>query len=262
MLAPRFLRTLAAATLGLIASAALASAQAPRLDVIYVPTPAETVDRMLTLATVGPNDFVIDLGCGDGRIAIGAAALGARALGVDIDPARIREAKANAAAAGLTDKVTFREQNLFETALSDATVLTLYLLPELNLKLRPKILALKPGTRVVSHRFDMGDWKPDHSEEIARLVHFWVVPARVAGRWQMRAGEQNFTLTLQQQFQDFSGTATIAGGVTPVRNARLRGPDIEFTVDIAGTPTAFRGKVDGNKISGKTESGEWQANKS
>ena len=171
---------------------AVAYVQGQSLDVVYVPTPRETVDRMLQVAEVGPKDYVIDLGSGDGRIAIAAGRLGARALGVDLDPARIRDAELNAQRAGVTDRVTFRLQNLFETDLSEATVLTMYLLPSINVKLRPKILGLRPGTRVVSHDFTMGDWKPDLTETVNWRIHFWVVPARVAGNWQVRSGNQDF----------------------------------------------------------------------
>jgi SAM-dependent methyltransferase len=261
----------AAVALALAAALALGAAAAPplfdgtapqsqRLDVIYVPTPPETVERMMEVAGVGPKDFVIDLGCGDGRIAIAAAARGARALGVDIDEDRIGDANANARAAGLSDRVEFRQENLFDTKLSDATVITLYLLPELNLKLRPRILALKPGTRVVSHRFDMADWKPDHSEEIARLVNFWVVPARVQGRWQVQVAEQTFSVGLLQRFQEISGSASVGRVSMPLREARLRGAEIEFTVHLAGKPTVFRGSVDGKTMWGTAADGtEWKA---
>jgi SAM-dependent methyltransferase len=262
MAVPRLSSAVPLVAAGLLAGLALASAQTAQLDVIYVPTPTETVDRMLDVAKVGPGDFVIDLGCGDGRIAIAAVVRGARALGVDLDPRRIRDAKANAAAAGVSGRVTFREENLFNTDLSQATVLTLYLLPDLNLKLRPHILALKPGTRVVSHSFDMEDWKPDHSEEIARQIHFWIVPAQVEGRWLVRQGEHRFTLTLEQHFQQISGSMTAGGKTTRITDARLRGADIEFTAEIAGKPAAFRGKVQGKTMTGESDGAAWQASRS
>ncbi len=151
------------------------------LDVPYVPTPQEVVDKMLSLAQVRDGDYLIDLGCGDGRIPVTAAQrFNIRAYGVDIDPKRITEAREKAKEAGVTDKVVFEEKNLFDTNLSDATVLTLYLLPRINLELRPRILSeLKPGTRVVSHAFDMGDWAPDQFEKVnGRNVYLWTVPAR------------------------------------------------------------------------------------
>ncbi|VXD16117.1 Ribosomal protein L11 methylase [Planktothrix serta PCC 8927] len=148
-------------------------------DVVYIPTPQPVVDEMLRLADVQSTDLVYDLGSGDGRIVITAAQeVGARGIGIDIDPQRIQEAKENAQKAGVSDRVEFREQDLFETDFSDATVVTLYLLPELNLKLRPKLLReLKPGTRIVSHAFDMGDWKPEQILQVNdRIIYYWVVP--------------------------------------------------------------------------------------
>jgi SAM-dependent methyltransferase len=164
-----------------------ASAQQRKPDVHYVPTPEEVVEKMLELANVGKDDVVYDLGCGDGRIVITAAKkYGARGVGVDIDPERIKESNENAQKAGVTDRVKFIQQDLFEIDFSEATVVTLYLLPALNLKLRPKLLRdLKPGSRIVSHAFDMGDWKPDKvvtvpgdiDSEVERTIYFWVVPA-------------------------------------------------------------------------------------
>lgn len=164
-----------------------AAAQQRKPDVHYVPTPEEVVEKMLELANVGKDDVVYDLGCGDGRIVITAAKkYGARGVGVDIDPERIKESNENAQKAGVADRVKFLQQDLFEIDFSEATVVTLYLLPALNLKLRPKLLRdLKPGSRVVSHAFDMGDWKPDKvvtvpgdiDSELERTVYFWIVPA-------------------------------------------------------------------------------------
>jgi SAM-dependent methyltransferase len=159
------------------------AARAP--DVVYVPTPEPVVEAMLDLARVGPGDVVYDLGCGDGRIVIAAAKRGARqAIGVDIDPERIREARANARAAGVEDRVVFIEGDLFEQDLAGATVVTLYLLPELNLRLEPKLRQLPAGTRIVSHAFDMGDWKPQVKREVdGKTVYLWTVSApRVQAR--------------------------------------------------------------------------------
>lgn len=152
-------------------------------DVVYVPTPQEVVDTMLRLANVTKDDLVYDLGCGDGRIVITAARrFGARGVGIDIDPDRIKEANANARTAGVANRVRFTNADLFETDFSQATVVTLYLLPSLNLKLRPKLLTeLKPGTRLLSHDFDMGDWVPDQRVEVgSRTVYFWRIPTRKA----------------------------------------------------------------------------------
>ncbi len=149
------------------------------LDVPYVPTPQPVVDKMLEMADVKKDDYVIDLGSGDGRIPVTAAQkYGAKAMGVDLDPQRVQEANENAKKARVTDLVEFKQGDLFETDFSKATVLTMYLLPTINMQLRPRILSeLKPGTRVVSHSFDMGDWKPDRTEKVdGRTIHFWVVP--------------------------------------------------------------------------------------
>jgi SAM-dependent methyltransferase len=152
-------------------------------DVIFVPTPEAVVDRMLDLARVGKNDVVYDLGCGDGRIVVAAAKRGARkVVGVDIDPERVAEARAAVHAAGVGDRATIVEGDLFEQDLSDASVVTLYLLPELNLRLRPTLRALRPGTRIVSHDFDMGDWKPDRSEVVdGKTVFLWTVRGEETG---------------------------------------------------------------------------------
>ena len=167
------LRLLCALSLGFVASA-LAR------DVPYVPTPHAVVDKMLEVAKVGPNDVVYDLGCGDGRIVIAAAKKGARGVGIDIDEQRIREAKSNAAAAGVADRVQFRQEDLFKTDLREATVVTMYLLTSVNMRLRPRLLAeLKPGTRIVSHAFDLGDWKPLETHKVgSSTVYYWVVPDR------------------------------------------------------------------------------------
>jgi SAM-dependent methyltransferase len=242
---------------------AVAYCNAQNLDVIFVPTPRETVDRMLQVTEVGASDYVIDLGSGDGRIAIAAGRLGARALGVDLDPARIRDAQANAQRAGVTDRVTFRQQNLFETDLSPATVLTMYLLPSINVKLRPKILSLRPGTRVVSHDFTMGDWKSDLTETNNWRIHMWIVPARIAGQWQVRSGNQAFNLTINQTYQEFQGTASVDGRTTALRNTKLRAANIEFMVDLDGQAATLRGVVDGNRMQGRSNAGtDWIATRS
>lgn len=177
-------RILQAAVVGLaltLAGFAVVAQESPKLDVPFVPTPQETVDRMLAMAKVGPNDYLIDLGSGDGRIPITAAKLQkVRGVGIDIDPVRIEEANANALEAGVANLVTFRIEDLFEADFSEATVVTLYLLTTLNEKLRPKLLAeLKPGTRIVSHMFSMGDWKPEQTRIMDdSIIYLWTVPPR------------------------------------------------------------------------------------
>jgi Methyltransferase domain len=158
-----------------------AQPQKRALDVPYVPTPTAVVEEMLRIAKVGKNDVLYDLGSGDGRIVITAAQkFGTRGVGVDIDPQRVKEANQNAKQAGVTDRVEFRQQDLFKTDLSNATVVTLYLLPKINLQLRPTLLKLRPGTRIVSHAFDMGDWKPERVVEVGNsTIYYWVVPEKI-----------------------------------------------------------------------------------
>jgi len=186
-------------------------------DVPFVITPDHVTLEMLKLAGVGPKDYVLDLGSGDGRIVILAARrFGARGMGVEIVPDLVRQSNAHARAAGVADRAEFREQDLFKTDLSAASVITMYLLPEVNLQLRPALLGLKPGTRLVSHDWDMGDWRPDQTVTVAApdkpigrekssRLHLWVVPARVAGLWCGAAGLRSFSLELAQTFQHFEG---------------------------------------------------------
>lgn len=220
--------TLALAVAASLALAPAGASAAPEraLDVPFVPTPQNVVERMLELGQVAEDDYVIDLGSGDGRIAVTAARKhGARALGVDLNPERIQEANANAEEAGVSDRVTFLNQDLFETDLSEATVITMYLLPSVNMKLRPHLLELKPGTHVVSHAFDMQDWEPDTHEQVdGRAVYLWIIPADASGKWQIR-GDDPIDLELEQIFQKLAGTATIAGKTLPV-SGRVRGREV------------------------------------
>lgn len=217
---------------GLLVQSSCANAADPvRLDVPYVPTPQAVVDRMLELGEVDSEDYVIDLGSGDGRIPVTAASrYRARALGVDIDPQRIREAEQYAREARVSDRVEFRQEDLFQTPIAEATVLTMYLLPSVNLKLRPRILEeLKPGTRVVSHAFNMGDWEPDQRDLVQnRSVFLWIVPARVAGEWRVTGGAQPFTLTLEQKYQKVTGSARVGGRTVPLSNVELTGDELRF----------------------------------
>ena len=249
----------AAAAIVLLLGTARGQAQDPG----YFPTTPAAVDKMLALAEVKAGDFVIDLGCGDGRINVTAARrTGARGLGVDFDPQRIVEAEENAKQAGVADKVTFRKENLFNTDISQASVLTLYLSLKINIALRPRILQMmKPGTRVLSNDFNMGDWLPDRWERVeSRVVYLWVVPAKVAGDWHVtytRAGAaRSFDLALAQQFQELSGTATIDGRAEPVRDARVAGERVGFAVNV-GDDEGMR--FEGGLVDGRLEGGGWTA---
>jgi SAM-dependent methyltransferase len=202
----------------------------PGKDVVWVPTPQPVVDKMLDLAKVTPKDFVIDLGSGDGRTVITAAKRGAHAMGIEYNPDMVELSKANAKSAGVADRVTFMKADLFETDLSKATVITMFLLPDINLKLRPKILALKPGTRIASNTFTMGDWKADESYTVETNCEswctalLWIVPARVAGTWKTPQGEVN----LKQRFQQLSGTLE-TGGKTYGLEGKVRGDEVTFS---------------------------------
>ncbi len=211
-------------------------AQPRPLDVPYVPTPEHIVEAMLKLARPTKDDFLVDLGCGDGRIPITAAKkYGVNGLGVDLNPVRIKEARTNADKAGVADKVRFIEGDLFETDFSKASVLTLYLLPEVNMRLRSEILMMKPGTRVVSHAFHMEDWKADATEHFDfRTVYHWVVPAQVAGRWAGTVGHSKVEIELTQKFQELTGTAVIDGKPAGAATGKVSGEAIRIEVEQAG----------------------------
>lgn len=258
---------------GLIATPSFAAGNNDEFvgDVPYVPTPQDVVDAMLKIADVGAADYLIDLGSGDGRIVVTAAAkFGARGFGVDLNPKRIAEAVANAKAAGVSDRAQFFQRNLFETDFSKATVVTMYLLPDVNLALRPKVLDMKPGTRIVSHDFDMADWKPDHSVTMRSAItgyndriYFWVVPAKVSGQWRWSEGGENPTLTIEQKFQEIKPSLAGAQG-WQAAEATLKGDQILVTAkDAAGRLRIYSGRVAGDEITGtiKGPDGEspWQA---
>lgn len=241
----------------------------PRLDVIYVPTPHQVVKRMLELAKVGPEDVHYDLGSGDGRIVIAAVKdfKAKKGVGIDLDPQRIKEAQDNLAKAGVGDRVTFLNRNIFETNFSEANVISLYLLSTLNIKLRPTILDMKAGTRIVTQSFNMGDWDPDHKESVefddngfkgSRTVYLFIVPAKVEGKWTLADGARSIELDIKQSFQRFSGNATIGGKTAAIQDGKLNGASIEFTVEVDGKPVKYEGKVDGNTISGTNN---WTAKK-
>ena len=230
-------------------------------DVIWVPTPQTLVDKMLDMAKVTSKDYVIDLGSGDGRTVITAAKRGARALGIEYNPEMVELSKRNAVKEGVSDKATFMKADLFESDFSKATVITMFLLPDINLRLRPRILDLKPGTRIVSNSFDMGEWTADETAKVTKdctsycTAYFWIVPAKVAGTWKLSQGQ----LTLKQTFQMVSGTLRSGNVTTPVTNGKLVGDRIRFS---AGT-AHYTGRVSGNTMEGIVKSGNnestWRA---
>lgn len=223
-------------------------------DVVWVPTPQALVDKMLDMAKVTPQDLVIDLGSGDGRTVISAAKRGATAIGVEYNPDMVTLSQFNVKEAGVTEKATILRGDIFEYDFSKADVLTMFLLPSINMKLRPKILDMRPGTRIVTNSFTMEDWEADESETITDectswcTAHLWIVPAKVEGDWQLPSG----TLTIKQDFQNFSGMM----GTTPTVGGKLRGAEIEFTLN----GQKYSGTVEGNTMKGTTAAGEsWTA---
>jgi SAM-dependent methyltransferase len=216
-------------------------------DVVWAPTPPHLVERILDLAKLRADDFLIDLGSGDGRMVIAAARRGAKALGVEFNSDMVRLARQHAREAGVSDKAHFRRADLFRTDLSEATVVTMFLLPEINLKLRPRLLQLAPGTRIVSNTYRMGSWKPDGTATVRKdcgdycTAYLWIVPARVAGTWNTTQG----VLTLKQRFQHFSGTL-LESEPAAVTDGTLRGDVIRFT---AGG-VRYEGRVTGDRIEG------------
>ena len=238
-------------------------------DVIWVPTPDEVVDRMLTMAQVTPNDFVMDLGAGDGKIAIAAAKkFGAKSLGIEYNPEMVKYAQKNAEAAGVGGKANFRQADIFATDFSQATVITLYLLPALNMKLRPQLLSMRPGTRIVSHSFSMEDWEADEISTLdGRRAYFWLVPANVMGSWALDAGGQKNDLTIEQTFQKINGSVSFGQVHGGLRDAKLRGSNIAFAfVDQSGVRRDFTGRVNGTRMEGsfrddKGGEGRWSATK-
>ena len=258
----RGLLTLGAGVLGVVLSAQTPTQQKPYQpsvgqagkDVVWVPTADTLVAKMLDMAKLTPRDYLIDLGSGDGRTVIAAAKRGATSLGIEYNPDMVELSKKNAEAAGVNGKATFMKADIFETDFSKATVLTLFLLPDLNIKLRPTILNMKPGTRVVSNSFTMEDWEADQTANVEQectswcTAYLWIVPAKVGGTWTTSRGD----LTLTQQYQKITGTL----GTTPISDGRLHGTEITFK---AGS-TTYTGQVKGTSITGTTASGQtWSA---
>jgi hypothetical protein len=271
-------------TLWIICGTALCAALAAQAqdfgDVPYVQTPQNVVDKILDVARVTAKDFVIDLGSGDGRIVITAAKKhGARGFGVDLDPRLVALANRRAAQAGVADRAKFYAQDLFETDLSKATVITMYLLPEVNLMLRAKLLkTLDPGTRIVSHDWDMGDWQPDEEHVVdapnkpvgrdkkSRIL-YWVIPAQASGVWMWRQGEggaaRDVVLDVNQNYQKIEGTVTSGGAKARMEDAKLLGTHVSFayTMPSAGEPVryAYSGTIVSNEIDGEVEITRGQA---
>jgi SAM-dependent methyltransferase len=266
------LRWLGAFSVALVMAAGFVEAQAPGKDyepqvgqrgkdVIWVPTPQALVDRMLDMAKVTPKDYVVDLGSGDGRTVITAAKRGSKALGIEYNPDMVELSKRNAAKEGVTDKATFVHGDIFQSDFSKADVVTMFLLSSLNLKLRPTLLAMKPGTRLVSNTFDMGDWKADQIEHVTEgctgycRAYLWIVPANVDGTWAMGQGE----LVLEQRYQMITGTVKTGNVVAPITDGKLYADQITFR---AGG-TEYTGWVKGSTMEGTAKGGgadaKWQA---
>ena len=231
----------------------------PGKDVVWVPTPQAVVDKMLDIAKVTAQDYLIDLGSGDGRTVITAAKRGARAHGIEYNPDMVTLSQQNAAREGVSARATFAKADLFESDFSQATVISMFLLPTINMQLRPKILDLKPGTRIVSNTFTMEDWEADETATSGPPCQswctalLWIVPAKVGGTWRLAQG----ALDLKQQFQMVSGTLSTGGTATPISDGRLRGDQISFTAGGA----QYTGRVNGNTIEGTASRGgtAWRA---
>jgi len=233
----------------------------PGKDVVWVPTPQPLVDKMLDMAKVTPRDYLIDLGSGDGRIVITASKRGVRAHGIEYNPDMVALSERNAAKEGVSDKATFAEADIFESDLSQATVITMFLLPHLNIQLRPIILGLKPGTRIVSNTFDMGEWVADETATVSEdcvsycTAYFWVVPANVEGTWKLRKKE----LTIEQNFQMITGTLKSGNLSLPIEG-KIAGDRIRFNAD----GKVYVGRVNGDSMDGEFiggSRGKWKASR-
>lgn len=253
-----YLTTASAFIIGLLFVAA-SPLQSQDLDVPYVPTPEEVVEKMLDLADVQSSDYVIDLGSGDGRIVIAAAKRGASGHGIDLDPKRIAEARENAQNEGLDDRLMFMQENLFETDFTKASVITMYLLPSVNEKLRPELLdKMEPGTRIVSHSFTMGDWKADKKAEIkpknssrTHDVYYWVIPAKVEGEWSWTTNGTDFDMNVKQQFQEITVTINDGSGSSyEIQKQELKGDRITLRAVNGDQSYILSGQVDGDSIEG------------
>lgn len=242
-----------------------ARAQQQYFDVPFVPTPYVVIEEMLRLAAVTPQDFVMDLGSGDGRVLITAAKkFNARGMGVDLDGDLVAQSIESAAEAGVADRVSFLQQDLFKTDFSKATVITMYLLPGVMMRLQPLLLNLKPGTRLVSHDFRLGEWKPDVTTQIRKNTFLWIVPAKVAGNWRIRValpgGEHDIELELRQKYQEVDGHGKFGGRHAQIWETHLTGDQLRFVmVDDRDRDNEaglyFEGRVHGDVIEGKVRRG-------
>ena len=270
-----------AALLAMSAMPVYAAEEEPKIteETPYVPSPRIVVDTMLRMADVHKGDFLIDLGSGDGRIIITAAAeYQARGFGVDYDPRLVRLATENAQKAGVSDRARFIDQNVFKTDLGEASVVTIYLLPEYNAVLKPTLLALKPGTRIVSHDYGIGDWEPDAASKVqvpekpvglekASWIYYWMVPAQVQGQWRSSVpaakGAAAMELTLTQHYQKVEGTAKIGASTVAIERPVLKGDALSFELTDGKQHLQFEGRISGGKLSGQLLSGNkkqtWRA---
>ena len=258
-LSPCALLVAAAATLAFVPAAAqqpLPHIGQVSKDSVWVPTPERMIRRMLQLADVTADDLVVDLGAGDGRIPIYAARhFGARAIGVELEENLVVLATASAKAQGVSHLARFVRQDLYDFDLSGATVIALYISPGVMSKLKPRLLGLKPGTRVVSHHFTLGDWEPDETIRVEnRTGYLWVVPADVRGVWTMTTAGDALKVTIEQNHQQLAAHAERAGGPVPVLAPRLRGPELAFaTFDADGSARHYRGRIEAGRMSGDSE---------
>lgn len=232
-------------------------------DVIWVPTPDPLVHRMLQLAGVRPSDYVVDLGSGDGKIVIAAAHdFGARASGIEFNPDMVALAQRKAAAAGVGDRATFARGDIFESDFSSADVVTMYLMPHLNLRLRPTLMAMKPGTRLVSHEFGLGDWEPEESSRIgSQSMHLWIVPGNAGGEWRLRLPQSResaeATMLVEQQFQKLHGTLSINGVDTTLREAHVLGDRVRFAfTDGEGVLRRVDARLEASRMVGTIDGGD------
>lgn len=237
-------------------------------DVPYVPTPQNVVDKMLEMAQVGPKDRIVDLGSGDGRIVLTAVTKkGARGRGIELNEGRVKYSQKAAERLGVTDRATFKQEDIFETKISDATVVTMYLLTSVNMRMKPRLLnELRPGTRIVSHAFDMGDWEPDKEVvmDTGQRIYYWVVPAKVEGTWIVNTAPENKSigLQLQQQYQKVSGFARVNGRQIPIQDGKVEGNKITFSLGTPNGTQSFQGQLANGKITGQLQTLQAKASSS